>query len=70
MAVGGTHADHVEATVAAQAEEVDHLSSHREALQERATAITERHALVLERQESLNNRLSELARRLHSECTS
>ncbi|KAM7538013.1 hypothetical protein Aperf_G00000077566 [Anoplocephala perfoliata] len=60
------YAESVEGVLAVQSEEVAALADARNALHTRATELTDRHAHILERQEALNHRLSELARRIYS----
>lgn len=60
-------AEYAEGQLAAQSEEVAGLAAQREALQAHAARLADRHSRILERQEALNNRLSELARRICSE---
>ncbi|KAL5971529.1 Nucleoporin 88 [Taenia solium] len=59
-------AEYAEGQLAAQSEEVAGLAAQREALQARAARLADRHSRILERQEALNHRLSELARRIYS----
>ncbi|KAH9283342.1 Nuclear pore complex protein Nup88 [Echinococcus granulosus] len=59
-------AEYVEGQLAAQSEEVAGLAAQREALQTHAARLADRHSRILERQEALNHRLSELARRIYS----
>ncbi|VDK22472.1 unnamed protein product [Taenia asiatica] len=59
-------AEYAEGHLAAQSEEVAGLAAQREALQARAARLADRHSRILERQEALNHRLSELARRIYS----
>ncbi|VDD74048.1 unnamed protein product [Mesocestoides corti] len=59
-------ADYVEGQLAAQSEEVAFLAAERDMLHTRAAELTDRHSRVLERHETLNHRLSELARRIYS----
>ncbi|KAM3182839.1 hypothetical protein ACTXT7_011545 [Hymenolepis weldensis] len=58
------HAQGVEGALAAQSEEVAALADARNDLHTCATQLTDRHALIIERQEALNHRISELARRI------
>ncbi|VDN97609.1 unnamed protein product [Rodentolepis nana] len=60
------HAQGVEGALAAQSEEVAALADARNDLHTRASQLTDRHALIIERQEALNHRISELARRIFS----
>ncbi|VDM17567.1 unnamed protein product [Hydatigera taeniaeformis] len=60
------YAEYVEGQLAAQSEEVAGLAAQREALQTGAARLADCHSRILERQEALNNRLSELARRIYS----
>nr|CDS27661.1 nuclear pore complex protein nup88 [Hymenolepis microstoma] len=60
------HAQGVEGALAAQSEEVAALADARNDLHTCATRLTDRHALIIERQEALNHRISELARRIFS----
>ena len=61
------YAEYAEGQLAAQSEEVAELAAQRDSLHSRAARLTDRHARILERQEALNHRLSELARRIYSE---
>lgn len=60
------YAEGVEGVLAVQSEEVAALADARNALHTRATQLADRHARILERQEALNHRFSELARRIYS----
>ncbi|KAL7064047.1 hypothetical protein AAHC03_04918 [Spirometra sp. Aus1] len=59
-------AEHAEGQLAAQYEAVSYLAQERDQLQRKAVSLTERHSRILERQEALNHRLSELTRRIYS----
>uniref|UniRef100_A0A0X3Q1X4 Nuclear pore complex protein Nup88 n=1 Tax=Schistocephalus solidus TaxID=70667 RepID=A0A0X3Q1X4_SCHSO len=59
-------AEHAEGQLAAQYEAISYLAQERNQLQRKAVSLTERHSRILERQEALNHRLSELARRIYS----
>ncbi|VDN10274.1 unnamed protein product [Dibothriocephalus latus] len=62
-------AEHAEGQLAAQYEAISYLAQERDQLQKKAVSLTERHSRILERQEALNHRLSELARRIFSQYT-